>query len=140
MTTSTPFEHPKLRAAAIGVHGVLTAWLLANGVGHEVQVIYKAYAGTLRPGAHVGSLLAVGAGLIGAGGFMAFTRKPLARAENPSVLPALASLGGVVVVVGGIAYVYGFTFLGGTIALSVIDTGLLVAHTLLNKRSEIAGA
>jgi hypothetical protein len=135
MTTTMTLAHPTLRTYALYAHGILTAWLLVNGVGHQLHVLYKAHAGTLKPGANVDSLLAVGAGLIIAGGIMSFTMTPLMRAVSPTVLPAFGSIGLIALVLAGTAYVYGFSFLGGSIALTVIDTCLLIAHAMLNNRS-----
>jgi hypothetical protein len=134
-TMTMSFAHPTLRSFALGAHGLLTAWLLINGIAHNAHVLYKARAGTLRPGANVEWLLAVGVGLIVAGGIMSYTMSPLMRSANPTILPALGSLGLLAAVLAGTAYVYGFTFLGGSITLGVIDLGLLIAHAMLNGRS-----
>jgi hypothetical protein len=124
--------HPLLRNMAIGAHVVLAAWLLINGVGHQAHVLWKAYAGTLRPDAEVSSLLAVGAGLMIVGALVSFSIAPLARLLAPSVTPALLAAGALAFVIVGIALKYGTTFLGGTIAVGLLDVGLLVAHAALN--------
>jgi len=133
MTPSIPVAYPTLRTYALGAHGLLMAYLLINGVGHQLHVLYKARAGTLKAGASVESLLAVGAALIIAGGIMSLTIGPLMRSTNALILPAFGAIGVAALVIAGIAYAYGFTFLGGTITLTVIDTGLLIAHAVLNR-------
>lgn len=126
---------PLLRRAALGAHGLLTAWLLINGVAHEIGVVVKANAGTLRPDASVPSLLLVGAGLVLTGIFAAFGVAPLARAAGPSALPAFLGLASLAVVIALIAMEYGFTFLGGTIAVGLLDLVLVTAHVTLNAPS-----
>lgn len=132
METALSVAHPLLRRAAIGVHCFVAGWMLINGVAHQVGVLYKAHQGTL--GAHhaTGPLLWVGAGLIAAALALGFGAPALFRPGTPSVLPAfggLAVLGGVIAVV---AAQYGFTFLGGSIALLTLDALALGAHRLLN--------
>lgn len=137
--TALPIAHPTLRQITIGAHGVLAAWLLINGVAHEIGVVVKARAGTLNPHASVPSLLAVGAGLLLAGAVVTAGIAPLARSSNPSLLPAFlgsATLAGFVIAT---AIAYGTTFLGGTIALGAVDAALLLAHALLNRAERAAG-
>lgn len=130
--TQIPFAHPTVRQFAIGAHVLLAGWLLINGVAHEIGVLVKARAGTLNQHANVSSLLAVGVGLLVAGAIVAAGISPLARAASPSTLPALIGAGAVGAVVVGVAMAYGTTFLGGTIAIGVIDAALLIAHAALN--------
>lgn len=125
---------PWIRSLALGVHGFFTAWLLVNGVGHQVGVLWKAHAGTLRPDADVSALLAVGAGLIVAGGALSFSLGPLSRPIAPSSLPAFAGLGVLAAVLAATAIRYGFTFLRGSIALGVIDLGVLAAFAAAGAR------
>jgi hypothetical protein len=129
--TQISLAHPTLRQFAIGAHVVLAGWLLINGIAHEIHVLVKARAGTLAEHANVTSLLVVGAGLIIAGAIVAAGISPLARAS--SLLPAFLGAGVLAAVVVGIALVYGTTFLGGTIAIGVIDAALLIAHAVLNR-------
>ena len=110
----------------------LAGWLLINGIAHEISVVVKSRAGTLNEHANVPSLLAVGAALIVAGAIVAAGISPLARSASPSTLPAFVGAGALAVVVAGIALAYGTTFLGGTIAIGVIDAALLVAPAALN--------
>lgn len=133
-TMALPVSHPLLRTATLGVHGFVAAWLLVNGVAHQVGVIVKARGGTLKPGADVSSLLAVGAGLIIAGGLSSWSLGPLWRAESPSSVPAFAGIGVLAAVIALTAMAYGFTFLRTSIALCVIDLAFVAAHTALNKR------
>jgi hypothetical protein len=130
--TQVSWAHPMLRKAAIGAHVLLAAWLLINGVAHQVHVLIKAYQGTLKPGADVSSLLAVGAGLIVAGALASYGIGPLARPANPSLVPAFLSAALLALVLVAIARVYGMTFLGGSIALGLLDVALLTAHAVLN--------
>jgi hypothetical protein len=130
--TQISLAHPTLRQFAIGAHVVLAGWLLINGIAHQIHVLVKARAGTLAEHANVTSLLLVGAGLIIAGAIVAAGISPLARASNPSPLLAFLGAGVLAAVVVGIALVYGTTFLGGTIAIGVIDAALLIAHAALN--------
>ena len=130
--TQLSLAHPTLRHFAIGSHVVLAAWLLINGVAHEISVLVKARAGTLNEHANVPSLLAVGAALVIAGAIVAAGIAPLARASSPSTRTALLGACALAAAVIGIAVAYGTTFLGGTIAIGVIDAALLIAHAALN--------
>jgi hypothetical protein len=107
-----------LRKVAIGVHLFIAGWMLLNGVGHQIQVLWKAQHGTLKPEANVTSLLVVGAALLAVSAVFSVTAWPLTRAQ---VWPALAALGFFVAVIAGIAYEYGFTFLAGSIVLASLD-------------------
>jgi hypothetical protein len=138
--TQLPIAHPTLRQITIGAHILLAAWLVINGVAHEIHVLIKARAGTLNPHASVPSLLAVGAGLLIAGVIVSAGIAPLARHVSPSVLPAFAGAAAVAALIVGVALTYGTTFLGGTIALGAIDAALLVAHVMLNSKAATAGA
>ncbi|HVE87657.1 MAG TPA: hypothetical protein VND93_32590 [Myxococcales bacterium] len=132
MDTALAAAHPLLRRAAIGVHLFAAGWMLINGVAHEIGVLYKAQHGTLSPAHAPGPLLWVGAGLIAAAAALGLGAPALFRPGTPSVLPAF---GGLVVLGGVIAAVaaqYGFTFLGGSIALLAVDAAVLAAHRLLN--------
>jgi uncharacterized protein (DUF697 family) len=132
METTLSVAHPLLRRAAIGIHCFAAGWMLLNGVAHQVGVLYKAHAGTLAPQHAPGPLLWVGAGLIAAALALGFGAPALFRPGTPFVLPAF---GGLVVLGGVIAAVaahYGFTFLGGSIALFTLDALALGAHRLLN--------
>jgi len=132
-TVSATFSNPMLRSVTLGVHGFVAAWLVVNGFAHQAHVLWKARAGTLRPGADVSSLLAVGAGLIIAGGVMSWTLAPLSRASAPTSAPAFAGLALFAAVIAATAVRYGFTFLRGSIALWVIDVGLCAAYALMVK-------
>jgi len=66
--------------------------------------------------------------LVAVGGVFVLTLPALRRAVEPSVVPALLGVGFLGLVIAGIASVYGFTFLGGSMALAVLDAALLVAH------------
>jgi hypothetical protein len=127
-----PAAYPVLRQVTIGAHVLLAAWLVINGVAHQIGVLVKANAGSLREGASVPSLLAVGAGLLAAGVLVTYSVWPLARAASPSLTPAFLGAGLVAAVTIGIAMVYGTMFLSGTIALGVLDLALLIAHAALN--------
>ena len=120
-----------LLRATVGVHLLTTAWLLVNGFAHEVHVLIKARAGTLRGGpTSLEPLLTVGAGLLLAGAAYAWSSGALLRAPAPSLGPTAVSavvLAGVLIAV---ASRYGFTFLGGSIALGVVDAALLAACAL----------
>jgi hypothetical protein len=133
-TVTATFSNSLLRTMTLGTHGFMAAWLLINGVAHQVGVLWKARAGTLRPDADVSSLLAVGAGLIIAGGVMSWTLGTLSRASAPSSLPAFAGLGVLAAVLAAVAARYGFTFLRGSIALGVINVGLLAAYAVMGAR------
>jgi hypothetical protein len=133
--TQVSLPHPGLRRAAIAAHVLLAAWLLINGVAHEIGVVVKAQAGTLSPHAGVPGLLAVGAGLIVAGAAIGWSALPLARSAAPSPLPAFLGAGLLAAVLGGIGLAYGPRFLGGSIALAVVDVALLAAHAALNGRA-----
>lgn len=109
---------------SFGVHGLVAAWLVVNGVAHQIGVLWKANAGTLREGASVPSLLTVGAGLLIAGAVHSWTLGGL-WAPRPSVVPAFAAVALLALVVGATAAAYGFTFLRGTIALGVLDLVML---------------
>jgi hypothetical protein len=130
--TQISLAHPTLRQFAVGAHVVLAGWLLINGIAHQIHVLVKAHAGTLNEHANVPSLLAVGAGLLIAGAIVAVGISPLARSASPSTIPAFVGAGVLAAVVVGIAVAYGTTFLGGTIAIGVIDAALLIAHAALN--------
>src|SRR5262245_39643898 len=130
--TQLSWAHPTLRKATIGAHVLLSAWLVINGIAHQIHVLIKAYQGTLKPGADVSSLLAVGAGLLVAGALASYGIGPLARPVNASLVPAFLSTALLALVLLAIARVYGTTFLGGTIVLGVLDLVLLTAHAVLN--------
>jgi FtsH-binding integral membrane protein len=124
--------HPLLRQVAVGVHLFVAGWMLLNGVAHQIGVLWKAQAGTLKDGASVPSLLMVGAALVAVGVVFGLTLPALRRAVDPSAVPALLGVGFLGLVIAGIASVYGFTFLTGSITLAVLDGGLLLAHHLMN--------
>lgn len=132
ISQSAMLAHPLLRTLAVGSHGLAALWFVGNGVGHQIHVLLKARAGTLKPGADVSSLLAVGAGLIVAGGVLSYGLGPMTRAEGASIVPAVAGVGVAAAVIAGIAVRYGFGFLSGSIVLSVIDLALLIAHAVAN--------
>ena len=132
MTQLPLIAHPTLRQFTIGAHAVLAAWLLINGVAHEIGVMVGARAGTLSPHASVPSLLVVGAGLIVAGAAVAAGIAPLARASGSALWSAFAGVATLALVITGTALAYGTTFLRGTIALGVLDAALLIAHKVLN--------
>jgi len=124
--------HPVLRRVAIGTHLFVAGWMLINGVAHQIGVLYKMNQGTLSPAHAPGPLLLVGAGLIAAAIALSLGAPALLRSAAPSVLPAfggLAVLGGVI---AAVAATYGFTFLGGSIALFTLDALALAAHRFLN--------
>jgi len=132
METTLSIAHPLLRKTAIGLHLFAAGWMLLNGVAHQVGVLYKAHQGTLAPQHAPGPLLWVGAGLIAAALALGAGAPALLRTGAPAVLPAfggLAVLGGVI---AAVAAQYGFTFLGGSIALLTLDALALAAHRLLN--------
>jgi hypothetical protein len=132
METTLSIAYPLLRKAAIGVHLFAAGWMLLNGVAHQIGVLYKAQQGTLAPSHAPGPLLWVGAGLIAAALALGAGAPSLLRPGAPSVLPAfggLAVLGGVI---AAVAAQYGFTFLGGSIALLSLDAMVLLAHRLMN--------
>lgn len=133
--THASLPHPGLRRAAIAAHVLLAAWLLINGVAHEIGVLLKAQDGTLAPHAGVPGLLAVGAGLIVGGAAIAWSAVPLARSAAPTPLPAFLGVGLVALVLGGIGLAYGPRFLGGSIAFTLIDAALLAAHATAGARS-----
>jgi len=125
MDTVLEIAHPVLRRVAIGTHLFVAGWMLINGVAHNIAVLYKMNQGTLAPSHEPGPLLWLGAALsLGA--------PALFRPGVPSILPAfggLAVLGGVIATM---AATYGFTFLGGSIALFTLDALALAAHRILN--------
>jgi hypothetical protein len=125
--------HPLLRTLAVGVHGFAALWFVGNGVAHQIHVLIKARADTLKPGADVSSLLAVGAGLIIAGGVASYGLGPLTRATAPSIVPALLGVGVAAAVIAAIAAKYGFMFLSGSILISTLDLALLLAHATANR-------
>jgi hypothetical protein len=132
MEIALSVAHPLLRRATIGIHLFVAGWMLLNGVAHQIGVLYKVQQGTLAAHHAPGPLLWVGAGLIAAALALGFGAPALFRPGTPSVLPAfggLAVLGGVIAVV---AAQYGFTFLGGSIALFTLDALALAAHRALN--------
>jgi hypothetical protein len=127
--------HPLLRRITLGFHLFAGGWLLLNGVGHQAHVLWKARAGTLHHDADLSSLLGIGVGLMVAGALFTWAYAPLsAAATRASVLPAFGGIAFLGVLLGVIASRYGFTFLGGSIALGVVDAGLLAAHALANVR------
>jgi hypothetical protein len=128
--------HPSLRQAAMGVHLFVAGWMLLNGVGHQLGVLWKAHAGTLKAGSSVPSLLAIGVALVAVGVVFVLTMPALRRAVEPSVAPALLGVGFFGLMIAGIASVYGFAFLGGSMALAVLDASLLVAHHVANLSRE----
>lgn len=111
---------------AIGTHGFVAVWLVVNGIAHQIGVLWKSHAGTLRPDASVPALLAVGAGLVISGGVHSWGLGGL-LADRPAVGPALAGVGVLALVVAGTAAAYGFTFLRGTIVLAVVNLIAVVA-------------
>jgi hypothetical protein len=125
--------HPLLGKGAVAAHLVLAAYLLVNGLAHQIGVLWKWRAGTLAPGADLSSLLAVGAGLLIAGAAASWSVAPLLReSAAASVVPAVASVAVLAAVLALTAAAYGFTFLRGSIALAALDLALLVAHGLAN--------
>lgn len=118
-----------LRKVALGAHGLLGVWLVVNGAAHQGHVLWKHHAGTLRLQNDLGGLLGVGAGLLLAGGLATWTLAPLVRPE-PSVVPAFLALAALAGIVVAVAVRYGMTFLGGTIALGLLDGLALLAFAL----------
>jgi len=132
MDTVLEIAHPVLRRVAIGTHLFVAGWMLINGVAHNIAVLYKMNQGTLAPSHEPGPLLWLGAGLIAAAVALSLGAPALFRPGVPSILPAfggLAVLGGVIATM---AATYGFTFLGGSIALFTLDALALAAHRILN--------
>jgi len=115
---------------ALWVHGIAAVWLATNGIAHQIAVLWKSHAGTLREGASVPGLLAVGAGLVIAGGVHSWGLGALSAAR-PSVVPALVGVAVLGAVVAATAVAYGFTFLRGTIAIGVLDLVALLGMALL---------
>ena len=132
MDIALSVAHPLLRRAAIGVHLFAAGWMLLNGVAHQIGVLYKAQQGTLAAHHAPGPLLWVGAGLIAAALALGFGAPALFRQGTPSVLPAFGGLAVLAGVIAVVAAQYGFTFLGGSIALLTLDALVLGAHRLLN--------
>jgi hypothetical protein len=124
--------YPLLRRVALGFHLFVGGWLLLNGVGHQAHVLWKAQAGTLHADANLTSLLGIGAGLLVAGALFTWAYAPLTR--GGSVLPAFGGIAFLGVMLAVIASRYGFTFLGGSITLGLLDAGLLAAHAVANGR------
>lgn len=132
METALSVAHPLLRRAVIGVHLFATGWLLVNGAAHQIAVLYKASQGTLAPHHAPAPLLWVGAGLLAAGVALGLGAPALLRPSSPSVLPAFGGLLVLGAVIAAVAAHYGFTFLGGSIALLAVDALALTAHRALN--------
>jgi hypothetical protein len=132
MDTTLDIAHPFLRRAAIGVHLFVAGWMLINGVAHQIGVLYKAHQGTLAPHHAPGPLLWVGAGLIAAAVALGLGAPALFRPGSPSVFPAFGGLAVLGAVIAAVAAQYGFTFLGGSIALFTLDALFLAAHRVLN--------
>jgi hypothetical protein len=107
----------------VGAHAVLAVWLLINGVAHQIGLLYGAWRGTLRHAGDLEAMLAVGVGLLVAGALVSWSLPALARGSAGFALVALALLAGVVL---AIATRFGWTFLGGTTALALIDLALLL--------------
>jgi hypothetical protein len=116
----------------LGAHAVVGSWLLLSGAGHQLQVLYKAWRGTLgRP--DLSGLLAVGAGLLAAGAAVTWSLAPLSQSAR--VTPALLSLVALFGVLGLVYVGYGARFLGGSLTLGLIDAIGLLSFALLAKRS-----
>lgn len=103
---------------AVGTHAVLAVWLLVNGVAHQIAVMIAAWRGTLRHPEDLDGLLLTGAGLLVAGALVSWSLAGLARGATGL---ALAGLGALALVVAIMAMRYGWTFLGGTTVLGVLD-------------------
>lgn len=132
METVLAVAHPLLRRAAIGVHLFTAGWILVNGAAHQIGVLYKASQGTLAPHHAPGPLLWVGGGLLAAAVALSLGAPALIRQASPSVLPAFGGLAVFAAVIAGIAVEYGFTFLGGSLALFTLDAAFLATHRALN--------
>src|SRR4051812_9705684 len=116
---------PLLRSWAIGVHLFMAGGVLLNGAGDQGAGVWEDRAGTLPHPDDLPGLLMIGAALLAVPAVASVTIAPLLRAQ-PSVLPALGAVAFLVVVIGGIASRYGFTFLVGSTVLAVLDASLLV--------------
>lgn len=113
---------PTLLRITIGVHAVLAVWLLVNGAAHQIGVLYGAWRGTLRHPADLEALLAVGAALLVAGALVSWSLAGLARGATGFALTSVAMLAAIVLLIAGR---FGWTFLGGTTLLCVVDLVLL---------------
>lgn len=113
-----------LHRIALGTHALLAVWLLVNGVAHQLGLLLGAWRGTLRHPEDLGPMLAVGAGLLVAGSLASWSLADLARGATTFALGSLVALAIVVVM---IAARYGWTFLGGTVALGLVDLLALAA-------------
>lgn len=103
----------------IGVHAVASAWILLNGAGHQLHVLWKAWRGTLAKPEELGALLWIGAGLLLAASLMTGTLGLLARPGR--VLPAVLS---VFVLLGVLSLTwlhYGPRFLTGSFTIAFAD-------------------
>jgi hypothetical protein len=116
---------------ALVTHGILAVWLLGNGVAHQIGVLLGASRGTLRSGADVDALLAVGAGLIVAGALVSWSIASLWRGSGTF---ALGSIGVLALVVLAIAAKYGWGFLGGTSLVATVDLVALGGFAALGSK------
>lgn len=107
---------------SVGAHGLLAVWLLINGAAHQIGVLYGAWRGTLRHPEEFEALLLVGAGLLVAGALVSWSLAGLARGATGFALASVAVLAAMIVLM---AARFGWTFLGGTTLLAVIDLVLL---------------
>jgi hypothetical protein len=119
---------PPFHRFALVTHAILAVWLLGNGVAHQIGVLVGAWRGTLRSGADVDALLAVGAGLLLAGALVSWSIAGLSRGATTF---AMVSVGVLALVVLAIAAKYGWGFLGGTSVIGVVDLVALSGFALL---------
>jgi hypothetical protein len=103
-------------------HGLLTLWLVGNGVAHQLGVLIGHWRGTLKHPEDFGALLAVGAGLLIAGAVASWAIAPLLRGH---LGPALTAVAVTAIVVFAIAMRFGWMFLGGTSLVALADLGAL---------------
>ena len=118
-----------IRKVALGTHLFVAGWMLINGAGHQIHVLWKAHHGTLKPEANVYSLLIVGAALLAVSAAFSVSGAALLKPGGP-LWPGFASIAFFAAVIAAIAATYGFTFLFGSIVLSTAALITLCAHAI----------
>jgi hypothetical protein len=113
-----------LMRITVGAHGLLAVWLLINGAAHQIGVLWGAWRGTLLHPEDLEAMLAVGAGLVVAGGLVSWSLVGVTRGVTGFALTSTAVLAAIVLLT---AARFGWTFLGGTSLLGIIDVVLLLA-------------